>query len=62
MNWTLFWALLICFGLIIGNLMMLKHFSKAKLNLPEELNKKLPSSQAPEQQKQNSSSEPESED
>jgi hypothetical protein len=50
MNWTLFWALLICFGLIIGNLMLIKHLGKFKL--PDALKNKehpIKPSEQPEQ-------------
>lgn len=30
MNWPLLWALLICFGVIIGNLMLIKYLDKFK--------------------------------
>ncbi|MDP4536732.1 DUF2897 family protein [Alkalimonas collagenimarina] len=46
MNWTLFCALVICFGLIIGNLMLIKHMGKLKL--PDELKNKVPATQQPE--------------
>lgn len=36
MNWHLFWALVICFGLIAGNLMLIKHMDKFKM--PHKLN------------------------
>ena len=31
MNWPLFWALALAFGVIIGNIMLLKHAAKFKL-------------------------------
>ncbi|WP_166839723.1 DUF2897 family protein [Rheinheimera pleomorphica] len=31
MNWPLFWALTLAFGVIIGNIMLLKHAAKFKL-------------------------------
>ncbi|MDX1676862.1 DUF2897 family protein [Arsukibacterium sp.] len=31
MNWPLFWALLIGFGMIIGNIMLIKHSAKIKM-------------------------------
>lgn len=31
MNWTLFWALLLTFGFIIGNIMLVKHGAKQKM-------------------------------
>lgn len=31
MNWPLFWALILAFGFIIGNLMLLKHAAKFRL-------------------------------
>lgn len=31
MNWPLFWALLITFGFIIGNIMLVKHGAKQKM-------------------------------
>lgn len=60
MNWTLFWALVICFGLIIGNLMMLKHLGKPKL--PDELKNKFPTSKPPKEPEQNAKSKSEPED
>ncbi len=31
MNWPLFWALVLAFGLVIGNIMLLKHAAKLKM-------------------------------
>lgn len=31
MNWPLFWALLFGFGMIIGNIMLVKHSAKIKM-------------------------------
>ncbi|WP_372626797.1 DUF2897 family protein [Arsukibacterium sp.] len=31
MNWPLFWALLFGFGMIIGNIMLVKHSAKMKM-------------------------------
>lgn len=31
MNWPLFWALLFAFGMIIGNIMLVKHSAKIKM-------------------------------
>lgn len=31
MNWPLFWALLFGFGMIIGNIMLIKHSAKMKI-------------------------------
>ena len=31
MNWPLFWALVMAFGVVIGNIMLLKHAAKFKL-------------------------------
>ena len=31
MNWPLFWALLFGFGIIIGNIMLIKHSAKIKM-------------------------------
>lgn len=31
MNWTLFWALAITFGFVIGNVMLVKHSAKHKM-------------------------------
>lgn len=30
MNWPLFWALALAFGIVIGNIMLLKHTNKLK--------------------------------
>lgn len=43
MNWPLFWALLLTFGFIIGNVLLVKHSAKMKMPplkaLPEALPK-----------------------
>ncbi|MAD76834.1 MAG: hypothetical protein CML20_18965 [Rheinheimera sp.] len=31
MNWPLFWALLFGFGMIVGNIMLVKHSAKMKM-------------------------------
>ena len=31
MNWPLFWALTLAFGLVLGNIMLLKHATKLKM-------------------------------
>lgn len=31
MNWPLFWALALAFGLVAGNIMLLKHAAKLKM-------------------------------
>ncbi|WP_046557029.1 hypothetical protein [Arsukibacterium ikkense] len=31
MNWPLFWALLLAFGLVIGNVLLLKHAAKISM-------------------------------
>lgn len=31
MNWPLFWALALAFGVVIGNILLLKHAAKLKL-------------------------------
>ncbi len=31
MNWPLFWALLFGFGMVIGNIMLIKHSAKMKM-------------------------------
>ncbi len=31
MNWPLFWALLLAFGVVISNILLVKHLAKIKL-------------------------------
>ncbi|MBZ9613565.1 DUF2897 family protein [Rheinheimera maricola] len=31
MNWPLFWALTLAFGVVLGNIMLLKHAAKLKM-------------------------------
>lgn len=33
MNWPLFWALTLAFGVVLGNIMLLKHAAKLKMPL-----------------------------
>ncbi len=42
MNWPLFWALLLCFGIIIGNIMLIKHSAKLKIPSLKDAKEKHP--------------------
>ena len=42
MNWPLFWALVLAFGVVIGNIMLLRH--AAKLQLPKQKRERQPHS------------------
>lgn len=48
MNWPLFWALALAFGVVIGNVMLVKHSAKLKMPSLRDLEK--PSDDAPLQQ------------
>lgn len=39
MNWPLFWALTLAFGVVLGNLMLLKHAAKLKMPQPPKQHK-----------------------
>lgn len=47
MNWPLFWALLLAFGFIIGNVLLVKHSAKMKMPALKELPEALPKQPAP---------------
>jgi hypothetical protein len=37
MNWPLFWALTLAFGVVLGNIILLKHAAKLKMpSVPEQ--------------------------
>lgn len=37
MNWPLFWALTLAFGVVLGNIMLLKHAAKLKMpSMPQQ--------------------------
>ncbi|EHR39278.1 DUF2897 family protein [Alishewanella jeotgali] len=42
MNWPLFWALLLAFGFIIGNVLLVKHSAKMKMPALKPLPEALP--------------------
>lgn len=42
MNWTLFWALALAFGVIIGNIMLIKHSAKMKMPSLKDLSEPFP--------------------
>lgn len=47
MNWPLFWALLLAFGFIIGNVLLVKHSAKMKMPALKALPEALPKQPAP---------------
>lgn len=42
MNWPLFWALTLAFGVIIGNIMLIKHSAKMKMPNLKDMSEPLP--------------------
>lgn len=42
MNWPLFWVLLLAFGIIIGNIMLVKHSANMKIPNLKDLSEPFP--------------------
>lgn len=42
MNWPLFWALALAFGVIVGNIMLIKHSAKIKMPSLKDLSEPFP--------------------
>ena len=42
MNWPLFWALALAFGVIVGNIMLIKHSAKMKMPSLKDLSEPFP--------------------
>ncbi len=47
MNWPLFWALLLAFGFIIGNVLLVKHSAKMKMPALKALPEAVPKQPTP---------------
>lgn len=58
MNWPLFWALALAFGVVIGNIMLLKHAAKLKLPSLSAQKKQTADKDAPQHQKATAATQP----